>query len=137
MTMEKSRMDRKAYHTITTACTVLAVLLTACTASTYGKFQAKEGMPKFIKVGETTRAEVFEKLGEPAVHRFVAGRETAVYSNSYEDFMVFYGTYSAQELVIRFENNVVADAKIEKTGSGWGCLMPPAPHYRTMDSSGE
>jgi hypothetical protein len=105
---------------------VLPLLLPSCFANVSGKFRAEEGVPQFIKVGQTTRSEVFDKLGEPSVHRFVAGRETAVYESDRMEFWFFYGTYKSYELVIRFENQVVSDARIEKAGSSWGCLMPPA-----------
>lgn len=103
----------------------LALLASACMTQISGKFRAEEGVPKFIKVGQTTRTEVFDKLGEPYIHRFVADKETAVYGSDRIDVMFAYGTYEGHELVIRFENKVVSDARIEKTGSGWGCLMSP------------
>ena len=55
--------------------------LTSCSVSTFGKFQANEGVPSFIRVGETSKKEVFDKLGEPLVHRFVAGKETVIYNH--------------------------------------------------------
>ena len=100
------------------------ILLSACSVSTFGKFQAKEGIPKFIKTGETTKKEVFETLGEPLVHRFVAGKETAIYNHERGEFFFLYGTYEGNELVIRFENEIVSEVKVEKTGSGWGFFAP-------------
>jgi len=45
------------------------------------KIQADEGVPPFIHVGETTRTEVLETLGEPLVHRIVADKETLIYNH--------------------------------------------------------
>lgn len=123
--MDKKRMQTRSGRKALLLSIVLSLLLPACFANVSGKFRAQEGVPQFIKVGQTTRAEVFDKLGEPQVHRFVAGKETAVYGSDREEFYVYYGTYESHELVIRFENQVVSDARIEKNGSGWGCLMQP------------
>lgn len=107
-------------------CLMIGLFFTlfACSASTYGKFQTKDGVPSFIKVGQTTRQEVFTQLGEPLVHRFVAGKETAIYNNEHGYFAFLYGTYEGHELIVRFENQIVAEARIEKTGDGWGILAP-------------
>lgn len=110
------------------ALKVLAIgslgLLSACSVNKFGKFDANSGVPNFIQVGETSRSEVFDKVGEPLVHRVVAGRETAIYNYERGQYWLLYGTYEGRELVIRFEDGVVSDAKIEKTGSGWGALAP-------------
>jgi outer membrane protein assembly factor BamE (lipoprotein component of BamABCDE complex) len=100
------------------------LLLPACSVSTFGKFQYEKGMPSFIKTGETSRKEVFDKLGEPLVHRFVAGKETAIYISEQGYFWFVYGTYEGHELVICFENDIVSDARIEQTGTGWGFFAP-------------
>jgi hypothetical protein len=108
-------------------CAVLVstlLLLPACSVSTFGKFQYEKGMPSFIKTGETTRKDVFDKLGEPLVHRFVAGKETAIYNSEQGYFAFVYGAYEGHELVIRFENEIVSDARIEQTGTGWGFFAP-------------
>ena len=99
-------------------------MLSSCSISTFGKFQADEGIPRFIQVGETTRKEVLENLGEPLVHRMVAGRETLIYNHERGDYFFLYGTYKANELVLRLKNQIVLEAKIEKTGSGWGFFAP-------------
>ena len=99
--------------------------ISACgSISTFGKFRANEGIPAFIKIGTTTRAEVFQNLGEPLVHRFVAGRETAIYNHERGLFFVLYGTYEGNELVIRFEKGIVSEVKMEETGKGWGFIIP-------------
>ena len=98
--------------------------LTSCSVSTFGKFQANEGVPPFIRVGETSKKEVFDTLGEPLVHRFVAGKETVIYKHELGQYFFLYGTYEGHELVIRFENRTVSEVKIEKTGSGWGLFAP-------------
>ena len=98
--------------------------LTSCSASTFGKFQVNEGVPPFIRVGETSKKEVFDTLGEPLVHRFVAGIETVIYNHERGHYFFLYGTYEGHELVIRFENRTVSEVKIEKTGSGWGLFAP-------------
>ena len=95
-------------------------MLSSCSISTFGKFQADEGVPPFIQVGETTRTEVLETLGEPLVHRIVAGRETLIYNHERGDYFFLYGTYEGNELVLRLKNQIVIETKIEKTGSGWG-----------------
>lgn len=100
------------------------ILLSACSVSTFGKFQAEEGIPAFIKTGETTKKEVFTTLGEPLVHRFIAGKETVIYNHEQGEYFVVYGTYQGNELVIRLKNEIVSEVKIEKTGSGWGFLAP-------------
>ena len=100
----------------------IILMLSSCSISTFGKFQADEGVPSFIQVGETTRTEVLETLGEPLVHRIVAGRETLIYNHKRGDYFFLYGTYEGNELVIRLKNQIVVEAKIEKTGSGWGLL---------------
>lgn len=97
--------------------------LSACSFSTFGKFQAKEGIPEFIKKGVTTKTEIFSILGEPLVHRFMAGNETVIYNSEQGEYFILYGTYEGAELVIRFQNEIVSDVKIEKTGSGWGFLI--------------
>ena len=81
-------------------------------------------MPSFIRVGETSKKEVFDKLGEPLVHRFVAGKETVIYNHELGQYFFLYGTYEWQELVVRFENRTVSEVKIEKTGIGWGLFAP-------------
>ena len=88
--------------------------LTSCSVSTFGKFQANEGVPAFIRVGETSKKEVFDTLGEPLVHRFVAGKETVIYNHELGQYFFLYGTYEGHELVIRFENRTVSEVKIEK-----------------------
>ena len=60
------------------AAVAIILMLSSCSISTFGKFQANEGVPPFIQVGETTRTEVLETLGEPLVHRFLTGRETLI-----------------------------------------------------------
>ena len=97
---------------------------TSCSISTFGKFQENEGVPPFIRVGETSKKEVFDKLREPLVHRFVAGKETVIYNHERGQYFFLYGTYEGQELVIRFENRTVSEVKIKKTGSGWGLFAP-------------
>ena len=64
----------------------IILMLSSCSISTFGKFQAVEGTPPFIQVGETTRTEVLETLGEPLVHRIVAGRETLIYNYERGDY---------------------------------------------------
>ena len=100
------------------------ILLSACSESTFGKFQAQKGVPDFIHVGKTSRGEVIEKLGEPLVYRMTAGTETAIYNNERGKFYVLYGTYEGSELVVRFREGIVSEVKIEKTGSGWGVFAP-------------
>ncbi len=107
---------------ITLLCIIL--MLSSCSISTFGKFQAAEGIPLFIQVGETTRTEVLDTLGEPLVHRIVAGRETLIYNHERGDYFFVYGTYEGNELVIRLKNQIVVEARIEKTGSGWGFFAP-------------
>tara|TARA_B100000315_G_C14465539_1_gene535830 strand:- start:579 stop:959 length:381 start_codon:yes stop_codon:yes gene_type:complete len=99
-------------------------LLSSCSISTFGKFQTNEGVPTFIQVGKTTREEVLNTLGEPLVHRFVVGKETLIYNHERGDYFFLYGTYEGNELVLRLENQIVVETKIEKTGSGWGFLAP-------------
>ena len=108
---------------ITALCIIL--MLSSCSISTFGKFQAAAGIPHFIQVGKTTRTEVLGTLGEPLVHRIVAGRETLIYNHERGDYFFLYGTYEGNELVLRLKNKIVVEAKIEKTGSGW-CFFAPA-----------
>ena len=86
--------------------TVLAIILilSSCSISTFGKFQAAEGIPLFIQVGKTTRTEVLDTLGEPLVHRIVAGRETIIYNHERGDYFFLYGTFEGNELVLRLKN---------------------------------
>ena len=107
---------------ITALCIIL--MLSSCSISTFGKFQAAEGIPLFIQVGKTTRTEVLDTLGEPLVHRIVAGRETLIYNHERGDYFFVYGTYEGNELVLRMKNQIVVEARIEKTGSGWGFFAP-------------
>ena len=107
---------------ITAQCIIL--MLSSCSISTFGKFQAAEGIPLFIQVGKTTRTEVLDTLGEPLVHRIVAGRETLIYNHERGDYFFVYGTYEGNELVLRLKNQIVVQARIEKTGSGWGFFAP-------------
>ena len=107
---------------ITTLCIIL--MLSSCSISTFGKFQAAEGIPLFIQVGKTTRTEVLDTLGDPLVHRIVAGRETLIYNHERGDYFFLYGTYEGNELVLRLKNQIVVEARIEKTGSGWGFFAP-------------
>lgn len=99
-------------------------LLSGCSASTFGKFRADQGKPPFLTVGKTSREEVLNRLGEPLVHREVAGLETMIYNHESGNFFVLYGEYEGQELVIRFKDQIVADVDIEQTGDGWGILAP-------------
>ena len=107
---------------ITALCIIL--MLSSCSISTFGKFQAAEGIPLFIQVGKTTRTEVLDTLGEPLVHRIVAGRETLIYNHERGDYFFLYGTYEGNELVLRLKNQIVVQARLEKTGSGWGFFAP-------------
>ena len=96
--------------------------LTSCSVSTFGKFQANEGVPHLIRVGETSKKEVFDTLGEPLVHWFVAGEETVIYNHERGQYFFLYGTYEGQELVIRFENRTVSEVKIEKNPKRMGII---------------
>ena len=107
---------------ITALCIIL--MFSSCSISTFGKFQAAEGIPLFIQVGKTTRTEVLDTLGEPLVHRIVAGRETLIYNHERGDYFFVYGTYEGNELVLRLKNQIVVEARIEITGSGWGFFAP-------------
>ena len=107
---------------ITALCIIL--MLSSCSISTFGKFQTAEGIPLFIQVGKTTRTEVLDTLGEPLVHRIVEGRETLIYNHERGDYFFVYGTYEGNELVLRLKNQIVVEARIEKTGSGWGFFAP-------------
>ena len=102
----------------------IILMLSSCSISTCGKFLTDEGVPPFIQVGETTRTEILETLGEPLVHRIVAGRETLIYNHERGDYFFLYGTYEGNELVLRLKNQIVVQARIEKTGSGWGFFAP-------------
>ena len=102
----------------------IILMLSSCSISTFGKFHAAEGVPTFIQVGKTTRTEVLDTLGEPLVHRIVAGRETLIYNHERGDYFFVYGTYEGNELVLRLKNQIVVEARIEKTGSGWGFFAP-------------
>lgn len=99
-------------------------LLPACSISTFGKFQAEKGVPAFIEIGKTKKHEVMTRLGEPLVHRYVAGKETLIYNHEKGEFWFLYGTYQGTELVIRLEEETVKEVKMEKTGSGWGFFAP-------------
>ena len=99
-------------------------MLSSCSISTFGKFQVDEGVPSFIQIRETTRTEVLETLGEPLVHRIVAGRETLIYNHERGDYFFLYGTYEGNELVLRLKNQIVIETKIENTGNGWGFFAP-------------
>ena len=59
----------------------ITLLVSSCSVSTFGIFQADEGIPSFIRVGKTTREGIMTTLGEPLVHRFVAGKETLIYNH--------------------------------------------------------
>ena len=107
---------------ITALCIIL--MLSSCSISTFGKFQAAERSPPFTQVGKTTRTEVLDTLGEPLVHRIVAGRETLIYNHERGDYFFLYGTYEGNELVLRLKNQIVVEARIEITGSGWGFFAP-------------
>ena len=102
----------------------IILMLSSCSISTFGKFQADEGVPTFIHFGETTRTEILETLGEPLVHRIMAGRETLIYNHERGDYFFLYGTYEGNELVLRLKNQIVVEAETEKTGSGWGFFAP-------------
>ena len=103
---------------------IILMLSSSCSISTFGKFQADEGVPPFIQIRETTRTEVLETLGEPLVHSIVAGKETLIYNHERDDYFFLYGTYKANELILRLKNQIVIETKIEKTGSGWGFFAP-------------
>ena len=107
---------------ITALCIIL--MLSSCSISTFGKFQSAKVVPPFIQVGKTKRTEVLDTLGEPLVHRIVAGRETLIYNHERGDYFFVYGTYEGNGLVVRLKNQIVVEARIEKTGSGWGFFSP-------------
>lgn len=105
----------------------LILLFGGCISAKVGSVPHPWRVPAFIKVGTTTRAEVFKNLGEPAVYRVTAGVETAVYVVENVFFYVVYGEYESADIVIRFNaEGVVTDARVEMTGSGYGILVPPA-----------
>lgn len=100
------------------------LLISGCSISTFGKYQAEKGIPTFIQTGQTTRSEVLQKLGEPLVHRTVNGQETMIYNSEKGTFYFLYGEYEGFELVIRYDGEVVKQVAAEKTGSGWGFFAP-------------
>jgi outer membrane protein assembly factor BamE (lipoprotein component of BamABCDE complex) len=53
----------------------ITLLVSSCSVSTFGKFQADEGIPSFIQVGKTTREEIMTTLGEPLVHHFWSAKK--------------------------------------------------------------
>ena len=55
----------------------IILMLFSCSISTFGKFQADEGVPPFIPVGETTRTEVLKTLGEPLDQPHSSGQRSA------------------------------------------------------------
>jgi hypothetical protein len=85
----------------------ITLLVSSCSVSTFGKFQADEGIPSFIQVGKTTREEIMTTLGEPLVHRFVVGKETLIYNHERGEYFFLYGTYEGNELVIRLTDQIV------------------------------
>ena len=89
---------------ITSLCFIL--MLSSCSISTFGKFQAAEGIPLFIQVGKTTRTEVLDTLGEPLVHRIMAGRDTLIYNHERGNYFFVYGTYEGNELFLRLKNQM-------------------------------
>jgi len=44
-----------------------------------------------------------------------------------------YGTYEGNELVLRLKNQIIEEAKIEKTGSGWGFFVPATSNNREQE----
>ena len=54
----------------------------------------------------------------------MAGIETLIYNHERGDYFFLYGTYEGNELVLRLKNQIVVEAKIEKTGIGWGFFAP-------------
>ena len=69
----------------------ITLLVSSCSVSTFGKFQADEGIPSFIQVGKTTRKEIMTTLGEPLVHRFVVGKETLIYNHERGEYFFLLG----------------------------------------------
>ena len=88
---------------IITAVAII-LMLSSCSKSTFGKFHSAKGVPPFIQVGKTKRTEVLDTLGEPLVHRIVAGRETLIYNHERGDYFFLYDTYEVNELVLRLKN---------------------------------
>jgi hypothetical protein len=85
----------------------ITLLVSSCSVSTFGKFQADEGIPSFIQFGKTTREEIMTTLGEPLVHRFVVGKETLTTIMNGKNTFFLYGTYEGNELVIRLTDQIV------------------------------
>ena len=69
----------------------ISFLVSSCSVSTFGKFQADEGIPSFIQVGKTTREEIMITLGEPLVHLFVVGKEILIYNHEQGEYILLYG----------------------------------------------
>ena len=63
-------------------------------------------------------------LGEPLVHRFVVGKETLIFNHERGEYILLYGTYEGNELVICLTGQIASEEKLEKTGSGWGFFSP-------------
>ena len=59
-------------------------------------------------------------MGEPLVHSFVVGKETLIYNHERGEYILLYGTFEGNELVIRLTDQIVFEVKLEKTDSGWG-----------------
>ena len=76
------------------------------------------------RLGKLQEQKFLETLGEPLVHRIAASRETLIYNHERGDYFFLYGTYEGNELVLRLKNQIVVEAKIEKTGNGWGFFAP-------------
>ena len=66
-------------------------------------------------------------LGEPLVHRIVESKETLIYNHEQGEYFFLFGVYEGNELILRLENQIVVEAKVEKTGSGRGFLLRPHP----------
>ena len=71
----------------------ITILVSSCSVSTLGKFQADEGIPSFIQVGKTTREEIMITLGEHLVYRFVVDKETLIYNLERGEYILFYGKF--------------------------------------------
>lgn len=106
-----------------TSVLILALFLSGCSYVKMGKVKLDEGQPQFLRIGQTTRQEVLDRLGEP--YGYVEEGERAVMS--YYDMQEF--TYALQiflryekrkSLYLVFQGETLARVQLLKDGEGFG-----------------
>jgi len=101
---------------------ILEVMLSGCSQMRAGKVNLAAGIPRFLKVGETTPKEVWERIGEPLGYRERGSRSAMSYVDYRENYIFLLITGIRDEKVHRldlvFQDGILEKAEVKR--EGWG-----------------